>query len=203
MKRCTRFSQVLATSVAILLLSGCGSKTSGPPLTYLYVIDYSKSTSAFRKQEVGQMLAELEAAPDNSNVVIYRMGFETEEIFSGQLGDAGTDSLIGTLNRDVVTSDPKNGTNFAKMTDALLSFSREFKGDHYKVRIMTDGANDFSDLKNLKTYHANASLLALDSRISSLRFYGVEPAFRHDIRRAFGAAGCRLQIINQDQTLDN
>jgi hypothetical protein len=192
---------LLITLIAVLS-AGCGSDHTKPSSTYVYVIDYSKSTTNIRKQEIGQMLAELEAASDDTTVVIYRMGYETQEIFSGQLGDAGTDTLLGTLKRDVVTSDPVLGTNFAKMATALVAFSKDFKGSSYNLRIMTDGANDFSDAKDVHIYHEGAATLAHDQRLQSLRIYGVLPEFRQEIRQAFGAAGAKLQIINEDQSLD-
>jgi hypothetical protein len=185
-----------------ILTAGCGSEHSKSATTYVYVIDYSKSTTNIRKQEIGQMLAELEAAPDDTTVVIYRMGYETQEIFSGQLGDAGTDTLLGTLQRDVVTNDPVLGTNFAKMATALVAFSKDFKGSSYNLRIMTDGANDFDDAKDVHFYHEGTATLAHDQRLQSLRIYGVPPEFRQEIRQAFGAAGAKLQIINEDQSLD-
>jgi len=104
----------------LVALIGCGPDHSGPAPTYVYVVDYSGLTAAVRKQQLGQMLAELESAPDDTNVVIYRMGSETEEVFSGPLGDAGTDALVGTLKRDLMSSDSVKGTNFAKMASALL-----------------------------------------------------------------------------------
>ena len=146
------------------------------------------------------MLAELESAPDDTNVVIYRMGSETEEVFSGPLGDAGTDSLIGTIKRDLMSSDSVKGTNFAKMANALLAFSKGFKGQSYKLRIMTDGGNDFTDAASLRSYREAASQISSDKRLSSLDFYGVQPQFRQDIRSTFISAGSKLQILNQDQT---
>lgn len=183
----------------LVALIGCGPDHSGPAPTYVYVVDYSGSTAAGRKQQLGQMLAELESAPDDTNVVIYRMGSETEEVFSGPLGDAGTDALVGTLKRDLMGSDSVKGTNFAKMANALLAFSKRFKAESYRLRIMTDGGNYFTDAASLHSYHEAASLLSSDKHLSSVVFYGVQPQFRRGIRDAFGNAGQKLQLLDQGQ----
>ena len=195
----TRLVLFTALCVTSPWLMGCGHAKSGPTPTYVYVIDYSGSTAATRKQQLGLMFAELESAPEETNVVIYRMGSDTQEIFSGPLGDSGTDTLIGPLKRDVLTSDAVRGTIFAKMTTALVAFSKTFTGTSYKLRVLTDGGNDYLDAQSLKAYREGAITISRDKRMSSIIFYGVQPEFRQQIRTAFGSTGPKLQILSQDQ----
>jgi len=184
----------------LVAVFGCGPDHPGPAPTYVFVIDYSASTEANRKQQLGQMITELESVPDDTNVVIYRMGSETEEVFAGSLSDAGTDAVVGVLKRTLLTSDSVKGTNFAKMAAALANFARRFKGQTYKIRVMTDGGNDFKDANSLRAYRQAAMMVSMDRRLSSLVFCGIQPEFRQTIRSVFAAASDRLEILGQDQT---
>jgi hypothetical protein len=183
-------------------MAGCGTRVAGHPPTLVYVIDYSESTATIRREQLGQMFAELESMADDDNVVIYRMGSETEEVFTGQLGDAGVDGIMETVKSDLVHSDPKRGTDFSRMALTLLAFSQTFSGKEYRLRIMTDGGNDALDAESIQAYHRAANLLTQDKRLASVVFYGVRPPYRRAVRTAFGAAGGRLQLLRKGQVID-
>jgi hypothetical protein len=189
-------------ALLLLLLGGCASELPGHGPTYVFVIDYSKSTDDIRRQEVGVMLAELEDAPRDSTIIVFRMGYTTEEIYAGPLGDTGIDTLTSTVMREVSKSDPTPGTNFAEMAKALEAFGLSGRSDCYNLRILTDGANDFTDSKaNVMEYGEAAAKVAENPHLSSLIFYGVKPGYREALRSIWGKAGSRLRILSQDQMI--
>lgn len=187
-------------ALMIFFAAGCGSP--GESLTYVYVVDYSGSTAGSRQQQLGVMLAELEGVPENTWVVVYRMGSDTQEVYSGPIGDTGLDSLTSMLTRDVALTDPVGGTDFAAMSEALVEFGNRFRGSQYHVRILTDGANDFAmDETNAKAYNAAAAKVAADERLTSLIFYGIEPGFRESLRATWGASSAPIEILTSDQMI--
>jgi hypothetical protein len=193
------FLQVCCALVAVLL-SGCGDDHENQ--AYVFVVDYSASTAEIRQRQLGVMLAELENVSDDAHVVIYRMGSTTEEVFGGPLGDEGLDTITSTLMRDVSTSDPLGGTNFARMSQALQAFSKSYGGRGYVLRVLTDGANDFvADRDNLRAYKAAAAEVCADRRLSSIVFYGVKPGFRENVRAIWGSPPSRLDVLTQDQLI--
>jgi len=175
---------VLAAA-ASMFLGGCARPRPEVPPTYVYVIDWSGSTAAVRRKQVGLMVQELESVPENAEVVIYRMGSETQEVFSGPLGDEGVDALVHTLKKDLLVTDAVEGTNFCKMAEALSGFSRRFKGTNYKLWIMTDGGNDATDAASMRRLRREAEIITGDKRLSSITFYGVLPKYRRSIRQLF------------------
>ena len=187
----------------MLFGAGCGSPNAHPP-TYVFVVDYSASTADIRRKELGAMLSELETVSDGATIVVYRMGFDTQEIYSGPIDDTAIDTVTTTLERDTTKSDPTLGTDFAKMAEALEAFTKRFNGYTCLVRVLTDGGNDFSgDQSNMKTYRQAAGAVCADKRIASLTFFGIKPGFREELRSVWGSAGSRLEVLGQDQLVAN
>lgn len=178
----------------ILLLSGC-SDSHAPKEAFVYVIDYSGSTESMRRGQVSTVVAELETAPLDSLVTVLRMGSSTEEIYSGKLDDTGVDSITETMIHDTAHSDPKKGTNFAKMAEALKATCDRYASYSLAIRVLTDGADDFKwDPTSRKAYLSAAKTVATRSNLRGISFIGVQPPYREDVRNAFSVAGEKLTI---------
>lgn len=197
-----------ALVLAALAASFRGRTASAPSpsgasaTAYVYVADWSGSTAPIRRRLLGATLAEIESLPPGTRVMVYRMGSSTQEVYDGGLGESGTDALAAALARDALPSDPKRGTDFPRMTQALATFSRSFTGSRFLVRVLTDGGDDRAgDRKAQAEYRRAASELCADRRLAELAFVGVGPGFREGIRQAFGTAGARLRLLGPGEGL--
>lgn len=192
----------LLLSLPLLLSGGCGPK-GGAPILYAYVIDYSGSTAALREREIGAVLAGVEEAPEGSWATAYRMGRTTDEIFDGPVDESAEDALASAAKKAAGTSDPREGTSFRRMAEALAALTRRANGRRLRVLVLTDGGDDFaSDPSEARGYRAAAGELARCPELESLEFWGVEPGSREAIRAAFGAAGPKLRILGRDELPD-
>jgi hypothetical protein len=176
----------------------CGERA--PAYECLYVVDYSASTERERARQFGAILSDLESAPEGTEVRAYRMGSSTQEFYSGTIGDEGADPVAVALRQEALGSDPAKGTDFAEMAEAVAGFCRSFKGKELRVRVLTDGGDDYAtDRKVRERYRKAAAEICADGRVSSIIFYGVRPRYRQDVRAAFSKAGNRLRVLDLGQ----
>ena len=185
----------------LMILSWAASRNDdNGRVAYAFVVDYSKSTEKSRRSELGLMVHELDEAPPGASVVVYRMGSKTQEIFSGVVGPETEDQIIQAAMLDLRESDPKTGTDFADMADALAHFCDGHPGQQLRLRVLTDGGNDFAgDAHRLHDYRAAANCISANRNLDSLVFQGVDPGYREAIRKVFGKAGSKLEIRTQGQ----
>ena len=188
--------------VAALTLGGWAAvhQANLPKSTLIIVDDYSASTESNRQRELGQIAVELEAAQPNTSVVLFRMGSTTEEIFAGLLDETSTETVVKTVKDETTRSDPKKGTNFAVMAEAVANYVDSCKADRIQVQILTDGGDDFkSDPANSRRYHKAADRICSDSRVASITFIGVQTGFREDLRSVWSKAGAKLRLLSASE----
>jgi hypothetical protein len=168
----------------------------------VYVVDWSGSTAPSRRRLLGAIVAEVEALPPGTRVVLYRMASETQETYDGDVSAGTVDGIAAALAADAQGSDGRDGTVFADMARALRAFSHSYSGGSFAVRVLTDGGDDNAAVPaSAAAYRLEASRLCGDRRLADIAFYGVGPGFREGIRGAFSAAGPRLRILRLGEGL--
>lgn len=205
MNKSTRNLIFVITLVILFLIGGCSStKTpSGSKTEYGFVLDWSASTANTRKKQIAQIFAELDQADPSANVRLYRMASMTQEIFSGKASDIGVDAVMKRADELSTKSDGNLGTDFAEMAEALERFERESDASNLKLRVLTDGQDDYAnDPAHRAAYRSAATKVTSDPRLDSLVFEGVQPGFREPLREVFKNAGSKLQILGVGESLE-
>lgn len=165
------------------------------------VVDRSGSTKEIRKREIASVSVQLENAPPRHTYVrLYRMGHSTQEVYSGSLDHAPLESIISTLTATTGSSDPRKGTNFALMAEALARSRSKASASKRRITILTDGGDDYAkDPALAERYRKAVDRICADPGLESVTFRGVKPEFRDPIRLAWGSIGSKLHILTSDQ----
>lgn len=173
-----------------------------PESELILVKDYSGSSAQASKHQDAEVVLALDNAPPHTHLDLFRMGATTEEIFSGSLDDASTESITKTLKQETDLADDRKGTNFAKMAEAVSKAAASSRAKVVRVEIFTDGGDDFLDPGSVARYRKAASAICKDQRLAPVIFSGVRPEYREAIRTAWKDAGNKLQILTADQLGD-
>ena len=192
----------LPAIVLATVCAGCNmsSRSDGTSVSHAYVIDYSASAADQRQRQLGVIAAELESADPDTSVTVFRMGAETDEAFSGSLSGTSVDSLIGSLQKETARPDPRKGTSFAKMAEALCAYLQRQTGV-VRVEVLTDGGNDALDPESLRRYTQAVMAVASSPHLESISFIGVRPGLREALRRDWIRAGKKLKILALGQSV--
>ncbi len=191
---------MLALVFAVLAVCLLARSATAPKTALFIVVDFSGSTESERKQQQAVVATEVEAAPPNSELTLFRMGYTTEELLSGSLDETPVESVVGALKKGTDHSDHHKGTNFANMAEALAGAVGRSKAEHIRIEAITDGGDDFAtDQAARERYVKAARQICEDKRVEAVAFIGVESADRSVIRTLWAGAGGRLQVLDASQ----
>lgn len=188
MKSLRPSSLVLAFAV---LCAGCSRES----VAYVVVFDNSGSARDQQKRFEAEFVVAFESFPPNARVTVLRTGSSTVETDSGEAGERTAESFVSALRRDTAAQDPRGGTDYAAMAEAMGNAAIRSHADRIHFIVFTDGGDDFAGEPNhRRRYESAAGDLGRNGKVASIRFVGVEPGFWEALRRTWSVAGPKLEI---------
>lgn len=190
----------LGLTIASCVL-GCGVNDHKGPYRRLLIIavDNSGSTQDVRNHVLA---ATSELAGDldgETRLVLLRFGRHVQEVFDGAPTDEDAFALL--LAKTLKQSDPEKGTDYANLVKALAVYATDAKEREIECLVAGDGGNDFEDEWHRNLYRRSALALATNSRVDSIRFWGIEVGRREELKDVFKGHSSKLKLCGIDEPI--